>query len=118
MIFIGTTVSLQLKPEAKDFLEHETVRNLVKKYSQFINFPIYLWTSHTEQVEEPLDEDEKTDEEKTEDATEDDAAVEEEKEEEKPKTKKVSVTCIEMITLRYLNFSCIRLTRQFGIGKY
>lgn len=84
----GTTVSLQLKPEAKDFLEHETVRTLVKKYSQFINFPIYLWTSHTEQVEEPI-EDEPVEEKKEEEAVEDDAAVEEDKEEDKPKTKKV-----------------------------
>ncbi|XP_066248112.1 endoplasmin [Euwallacea similis] len=86
----GTTVSLQLKPEAKDFLEHETIKNLVKKYSQFINFPIYLWTSHTETVEEPIEDEE---EEKPPKPVEDeeDAAVEEEKED-KPKTKKVSKT--------------------------
>lgn len=92
----GTTVSLQLKPEAKDFLEHDTVRNLVKKYSQFINFPIYMWTSHTEQVDEPIDDEpeEKSDTEEKVDKTEgeDDAEVEEEKEEEKPKTKKVDKT--------------------------
>lgn len=52
----GTTVTLVLKPEAKDFLEHETVRNLVKKYSQFINFPIYMWASKTEEIEEPVEE--------------------------------------------------------------
>ncbi|CAH1102763.1 unnamed protein product [Psylliodes chrysocephalus] len=86
----GTTVSLELKPEARDFLEHDTVRNLVKKYSQFINFPIYLWTSHTETTEEPLDED--LSEEKPTPSDEDDAAVEEEKEEDKPKTKKVEKT--------------------------
>jgi heat shock protein beta len=87
----GTTVTLQLKPEAKDFLEHDTVRTLVKKYSQFINFPIYMWTSHTEQVEEPIDDDEKP-EEKEKPDTEDDVAVEEEKDEDKPKTKKVDKT--------------------------
>lgn len=84
----GTTVSLQLKPEAKDFLDHETVRTLVKKYSQFINFPIYLWTSHTENIDELIDED--TAEEKPE-TTDEEAAVEEEKEEQKPKTKKVNI---------------------------
>lgn len=91
LIQLGTTVSLQLKPEAKDFLEHETIKNLVRKYSQFINFPIYLWTSHTETVEEPLDEDdvEATTAKPIED--EEDAAIEEEKED-KPKTKKVSKT--------------------------
>lgn len=37
--------SLHLKEEAYDFLETDTLKNLVKKYSQFINFPIYLWNS-------------------------------------------------------------------------
>lgn len=84
----GTTISLQLKPEAKDFLEHETIRNLVKKYSQFINFPIYLWASHTEHVDEPVDDE--SSESKQETTTDEEVAVEEDKEEDKPKTKKVT----------------------------
>ena len=42
---ITLSFSLHLKEEAFDFLEPDTIANLVKKYSQFINFPIYLWTS-------------------------------------------------------------------------
>lgn len=41
-----------MKEEAADYLQPDTIRNLVKKYSQFINFPIYLWASRTETVEE------------------------------------------------------------------
>jgi len=41
----GTTVSLHLKEEAHENLEPHRIRDLVKKYSQFINFPIYLWES-------------------------------------------------------------------------
>uniref|UniRef100_A0AAQ4Q084 Endoplasmin n=1 Tax=Gasterosteus aculeatus aculeatus TaxID=481459 RepID=A0AAQ4Q084_GASAC len=41
----GTTITLVLKEEASDYLELETIKNLVKKYSQFINFPIYVWAS-------------------------------------------------------------------------
>ena len=37
--------SLHLKEEAHDFLETASLTNLVKKYSQFINFNIYLWSS-------------------------------------------------------------------------
>lgn len=37
--------SLHLKEEAHDFLEENTLKELVKKYSQFINFPIYIWAS-------------------------------------------------------------------------
>ena len=94
----GTEISLYLKEESYDFLEQDTVRDLIKKYSQFINFNIYLWGSSTKTVEEPIEEDE---EEKTEDEVEEtpkdedeEGAVEEDKEEEekKPKTKKVEKT--------------------------
>merc|ERR1719187_2088735 len=60
----GTQISLYLKEEAGDFLEQDTVKNLIKKYSQFINFPIYLWGSKTETVDEPIDDE---DEEETKD---------------------------------------------------
>ncbi|XP_046396566.1 endoplasmin isoform X1 [Ischnura elegans] len=84
----GTHISLHLKEEAQDFLEQDSIKTLIKKYSQFINFPIYLWASKTEEVEEPIEEEEKAEE--TEDEDED-AKVEEEKED-KPKTKKVEKT--------------------------
>ncbi|KAM5172202.1 endoplasmin [Mantella aurantiaca] len=86
----GTTITLVLKEEATDYLELETVKNLVRKYSQFINFPIYVWSSKTETVEEPIDEEEAKEEEKED--TDEEAAVEEEDEEKKPKTKKVEKT--------------------------
>ena len=41
----GTTVSLHMKEEAQEFLEQSKIRELVKRYSQFINFDIYLWDS-------------------------------------------------------------------------
>ncbi|XP_035666608.1 endoplasmin-like isoform X3 [Branchiostoma floridae] len=92
----GTTVSLHLKEEAQDFLEPHTIKELVRKYSQFINFPIYLWTSKTETVEEPIDDEEaeEADEEKKEEEEDEDAKVEEddEEEEKKPKTKSVEKT--------------------------
>ncbi len=87
-----------MKEDARDYLEANTLRDLIKKYSQFINFNIFLWASKTEEVEEPIveeeaekstDDKEKKDEEKKDD--DDDAKVEEDKEEKekKPKTKKV-----------------------------
>lgn len=102
----GTTISLHLKEEARDFLEGNTLEDLIKKYSQFIDFNIYLWKSKTEEVEEPIEDEpvEKKDEEKTEEEKkegeekkeeeDDDAKVEEDKsdEEKKPKTKKVEKT--------------------------
>lgn len=87
----GTTITLVMKEEASDYLELETIKNLVKKYSQFINFPIYVWASKTETVEEPIEEDAEAEPEK--EAAEDDVEVEEEEEDkDKPKTKKVEKT--------------------------
>ncbi|XP_051976657.1 endoplasmin [Xyrauchen texanus] len=88
----GTTITLVMKEEASDYLELETIKNLVKKYSQFINFPIYVWSSKTETIEEPIEEEEEEAEAEKE-PTEDEAEVEEEDEDkDKPKTKKVEKT--------------------------
>ncbi|KZC14571.1 PREDICTED: endoplasmin [Dufourea novaeangliae] len=86
----GTTVSLHLKDEALDFIEEDTIRNLVKKYSQFINFPIYLWSSKTIQVDDEEEEEEKPVKEDKVSDEEDDAKVEDVEEEKK--TKKIEKT--------------------------
>merc|ERR1712227_456386 len=96
----GTQISLYLKEESYDFLEQDTVRDLIKKYSQFINFNIFLWGSSTKTVEEPIEEDEEEaeetpaeDEEKKDETEDEEGTVEEDTEEEKkPKTKKVEKT--------------------------
>jgi len=90
----GTQITLYLKEEASDYLEVDTLKELIHKYSQFINFPIYLWASKTETVEEPIEEEaeEAQEEAKSEDADED-AAVEDASDEDKAaKTKKVEKT--------------------------
>lgn len=79
----GTRISLFLKEEAQDYLDNETIRGLVKKYSEFINWDIYLYTSksvETEEEEEEEEEEASTEEKKDE--------AEAEVEEEKPKEKK------------------------------
>merc|ERR1712110_464600 len=86
----GTTISLYLKEEAGDYLQHQSVKDLIQKYSQFINFPIYLWSSKTIEEEEPIEED--ADEEVKADDDEEAAVEDEEEAEEKPKTRKVTKT--------------------------
>lgn len=83
----GSQITLELKPEAVDYLEIDTVQNLVRKYSQFINFPIYLWASKTQMVEEPV-EDEAPEAVSSDDV--DEADVETDKD--TPKTKQVEKT--------------------------
>merc|ERR1712079_120338 len=90
----GTQISLYLKEESYDFLEQDTVRDLIKKYSQFINFNIFLWGSSTKTVEEPIEDEEEEDTSDEDEVKEEDeeGAVEDEEEEKKPKTKKVEKT--------------------------
>ena len=57
-LFSGTQITLVLKEEAYDYLEQDTVKDLIKKYSQFINFNIFMWTSKTETVDEPIEDEE------------------------------------------------------------
>jgi len=82
----GTTISLLMKEEANEYLEQTKIRDLVKKYSQFINFNIYLWDSKT--VKEEVIDEEAKDESKDEAADDDEAKVEEEKEEKKKEVEK------------------------------
>jgi len=41
----GTRVTLYLKDDAAEYVEQEKIKNLVKKYSEFINYPIRLYLS-------------------------------------------------------------------------
>ena len=56
----GTRVTLHLKDDAVEFVEQEKIKNLVKKYSEFINYPIKLYLSKDEKVQVPVDTPEKS----------------------------------------------------------
>lgn len=90
----GTTISLYLKEEAHDFLRTDTIKGLINKYSQFINFPIYLWQEETITEEVPVEEEEviDADKEKSDEDADEEGEVEDEDEEkeDKPKTKTVT----------------------------
>lgn len=55
LILLCSSISLFMKDEAQEFLDQSTLKELIRKYSQFINFPIYMWDSKTETVEEPIE---------------------------------------------------------------
>jgi len=91
----GTRVSIYLNDDAKYLLYGDTLEKLIQKYSEFINFPIYLWTERTEEEEVPAEPEEKKEEPKSDDkkveVDEDDDDDDEKKaEEDKPKTKKIT----------------------------
>uniref|UniRef100_A0A7S4SFW0 Histidine kinase/HSP90-like ATPase domain-containing protein n=4 Tax=Eukaryota TaxID=2759 RepID=A0A7S4SFW0_9STRA len=80
----GTRIILHLKEDMSEYLEEKRVKDLVKKHSEFIGFPIKLYTEKTTEKEVTDDEDE--DDEDADD--EDKPKVEEVDEEEAKKEKK------------------------------
>eukprot|EP01069_Polyplicarium_translucidae_P012992 Polyplicarium_translucidae@DN6_c0_g1_i1.p1 len=93
----GTRIVLHLKEDQAEFLEERQLRDLVKKHSEFISFPIELCVTKMVDHEVPDDEEEVEEVKKDEDAEkgddDDEVKIEEEteKEEKKPKTKKEKV---------------------------
>merc|ERR1711871_1020114 len=58
----GSEITLFLKEDAGEFLDQDRLEELVKRYSEFITFPISLYKSKTETVEIEDDDDDEDDE--------------------------------------------------------
>lgn len=84
----GTKIILHIKSDQEDVLEERTIRDLVKKHSEFIGFPIRLWVEKTTEEEVPEDDEEEKKEEPKEEESEE-PKVEEVTEEEATKEKKM-----------------------------
>lgn len=85
----GTEITLFLKDDATEFTNQENVKNLIKRYSEFITFPIHLRTTKMEEVEVPVEADEDEAEATPKPAADDEeVAAEDESADDKPKTKK------------------------------
>jgi len=52
----GTKITLHMKEDQLSFLDENTLKQLVKKHSEFINYPISLWVEKTEEKEVTDDE--------------------------------------------------------------
>merc|ERR1719373_1232771 len=81
----GTKMVLHLKEEQLEYLEERRVKDLVKKHSEFISYPISLWTEKT--TEKEVSDDEAEDEEKPKEGEEEEEGKIEELDD-KPKEKK------------------------------
>lgn len=119
----GTEIRLHLREEAGEYLEESKLKDLVKKYSEFINFPIYLWASKEVDVEVPADEDESSDEDETtaESSSSDDGdseKSEDEDAEDKPKTKKIKETTYEWELLNDVKAIWLRNPKEVTEEEY
>lgn len=77
----GTRIILHMKEDMSEYLEERRIKDLVKKHSEFIGFPIKLYTEKTTEKEV-------TDDEEDDDEDEDKPKVEEVDEDEAKKEKK------------------------------
>lgn len=79
----GTRITLHMKEDMSEYLEEKRTKDLIKKHSEFIGFPIKLYTEKTTEKEVTDDEDDDEDED-----DDDKPKVEEVDEEESKKEKK------------------------------
>jgi molecular chaperone HtpG len=88
----GTKVTVYLKEDQQEYLEERRLKDLVKKHSQFIQYPISLWVEKTKEKEVSDDEEEKEEAKETKEGEEkpkiEDVSEEEEEKEKKKKDKK------------------------------
>uniref|UniRef100_A0A7N0R850 Endoplasmin homolog n=1 Tax=Kalanchoe fedtschenkoi TaxID=63787 RepID=A0A7N0R850_KALFE len=116
----GTEIRLHLRDEAGEYLEESKLKELVKKYSEFINFPIYIWASKEVETEVPVDEDESSDDATDKEESEDEDAEKDEdaEAEEKEKTKKVKETVYEWELLNDVKAIWLRSPKEVTEEEY
>jgi len=86
----GTRICLHMKEDMKEYLEERRLKDLVKKHSEFIGFPIKLYVEKTTEKEVEDDDDDEEEEDKKDGDDEDDGPkIEDVSEEDGKKEKKM-----------------------------
>merc|ERR1712048_1216843 len=77
----GTEIILHLKEDCKKYAEEKALKDLIKKHSQFIGFPMYLQVTKEEEVDDEANKDKEVEEEDDDEPKIEDAEDEAEDEE-------------------------------------
>ncbi|KAK5171899.1 Hsp90 chaperone hsp82 [Saxophila tyrrhenica] len=91
----GTKMILQLKDEQTDYLNESKIKEVVKKHSEFISYPIYLHVLKETETEVPDEEAEESKEEGDDNKPKVEEVEDEDEEKKEKKTKKVKESKIE-----------------------
>ncbi|KAH0789924.1 heat shock protein 83 [Histomonas meleagridis] len=92
----GTRIDLYLKEDMTEFLEEKRLKDLIKKHSEFIGYPIYLYVEKTKEEEVTDDDDEGEKKVEEEGEKKDEDKIEEvEDESKKSEKKKKKITTVE-----------------------
>ena len=91
----GTKIILHLKDEQQDYLNESRIKEVIKKHSEFISYPIYLHVKKETEKEVPDEEAEAAEEGDDKKPRIEEVEDDEEDKEKKPKTKKIKETSIE-----------------------
>jgi len=84
----GTKIVLHLKEDQLEYLEERRLNDLVKKHSEFISYPISLWTEKT--TEKEVEDDDEEEDKETKEGEIEEVEDEEKKEKKTKKVKEVS----------------------------
>ncbi|KAI3464821.1 hypothetical protein Pfo_021484 [Paulownia fortunei] len=119
----GTEIRLHLRDEAQEYLDEYKLKELVKKYSEFINFPIHLWASKKwmrrfllMKMSPVMMRKHVSESKSSEEGDEEDA--EKEEEEKKPKTKTVKKTTYEWELLNDVKAIWLRNPKEVTDEEY
>jgi len=114
----GTKIILHMKEDMSEYLEERRLKDLVKKHSEFISFPISLQVEKSvdkEVTDSDDDAEDKKDDEKKDD---DEPDIEEVKDEKKKKTKKIKEVTHEMEVLNKIKPIWMRKPEDITTEEY